>query len=191
MPEEFKRMYEGTMFILREVDADSKDSPYWFYEQILTDNHNLIQDDDYKRWLLTFEENNIYHNEKYFSRVWTQKANSYAKVLDGIDIVLAPLETTKYNTFKSNLKQVECWTRKLPIVCSDVVPYNVYGVDNHNCMLVENKKNSAKHWKKKLKELILDPEKRRVIGENLYNDFSEKFNLELVTKRRAEFYGKL
>ena len=36
----------------------------------------------------------------------------------------------------SNLKQVECWTRKLPIVCSDIPPYSVHGKHMENCMLV-------------------------------------------------------
>lgn len=191
IPNNIKEQYKGKIFILEETVIDSKESPYWFYEEILTDNHRLIQQDDYKRWLLTFEENGVYDNEHNFGRRWTENVNKYAKVLDEADIVLAPLQTTKFNQHKSNLKMVEAWTRKLPVVCSDTVPYNLDGVDNENCVLVENKKNSAKHWKKRLKELILNPEKRRVIGEGLYNTFKDKYNLENVTKRRSEFYQKV
>ena len=88
----------------------------------------------------------------------------------------------------SNLKQVECWTRKLPVVCSDIPPYNVHGKHLENCVLIPNEKNAHKYWVKYLKRLILNPDLRKQIGEQLYNDFKDEYNLENVTKKRAEFY---
>ena len=88
----------------------------------------------------------------------------------------------------SNLKQVECWTRKLPIVCSDVPPYNVHGKHMENCVLIPAKKNAHKYWIKYLKKLILDADLRKQLGEQLYEDFKVEYNLADVTKKRAEFY---
>ena len=93
-----------------------------------------------------------------------------------------------FNRMKSNLKQVECWTRKLPIVCSDIPPYNVDGRHMENCVLIPNKKNAHKYWKKYLKKLILDADLRKRLGEQLYEDFKEKYHLANVTKKRVEFY---
>jgi glycosyltransferase involved in cell wall biosynthesis len=92
---------------------------------------------------------------------------------------------------KSNLKQVECWTRKLPIVCSDSKPYNVDGKHMENCILIPNKKNTFKYWKKYLTSLILDEELRTKLGEQLYEDFKEDYNLAKVTEKRAQFYKEV
>ena len=94
----------------------------------------------------------------------------------------------------SNLKQVECWTRKLPIVCSDVPPYNVDGKHMENCILIPLKpseKHAHKDWKKYLKKLILDADLRKKLGEQLYEDFKENYNLKYVTAKRVEFYKKI
>lgn len=92
----------------------------------------------------------------------------------------------------SNLKQVECWTRKLPIVCSNIPPYNVHGKHMENCILVSSEKNHTyKEWRKYLKKLILDADLRKKLGEQLYEDFKEKYNLVNVTKKRAEFYKEI
>ncbi|MFW6246599.1 MAG: hypothetical protein ACOC22_00285, partial [bacterium] len=103
----------------------------------------------------------------------------------------APLADNKFNRMKSNLKQVECWTRKLPIICSDIPPYNVDGKHMQNCILIPlkpNEKHAHKNWKKYLKKLILDADLRKRLGEQLYEDFKEKYNLKNVTEKRAEFY---
>lgn len=108
----------------------------------------------------------------------------------------------KYNgngiiNHNSNLKQVECWSRKLPVVCTDVIPYNVDGRHMENCVLIptsnskgdkRKEKNLDKYWYKYLKQLILNPVLRKELGENLHRDFSEKYNLKNVTNKRAEFY---
>lgn len=158
------------------------------YEKILTDNHKLIANADYLQWLLNFERNVKYDAEGNFGRRWTQKANTYAQVLDETDIVLSPLADNDFNRMKSNLKQVECWTRKLPILCSDIPPYNVHGKHMENCVLIPAVKNAHKYWKKYLRQLILDADLRKRLGEQLYEDFKEDYNLENVTKKRAEFY---
>jgi intein/homing endonuclease len=88
----------------------------------------------------------------------------------------------------SNLKQVECWTRKLPIVCNDMPPYNVHGRHMENCILIPCEKNARKYWQKYLKKLIMDESLRKQLGEQLYEDFKIEYNLATVTKKRADFY---
>jgi len=186
--QELKDKYRGKIFSSQQRDIKSEESVYLIYEKILTDNHRLIDNPDYLQWLMNFERNVEYESEGNFGRRWTQKANTYAKVLDETDIVLAPLADNSFNKMKSNLKQVECWTRKLPIVCSDIPPYNVHGKHMENCVLIPAEKNAHKYWKKYLKKLILDADLRKQLGEQLYEDFKDEYNLATVTKKRAEFY---
>lgn len=186
--QELKDKYRGKVFKSEQRDIKSEESVYLIYENILTDNHRIIDNQDYLQWLMNFERNVKYENEGNFGRRWTEKANTYAKVLDETDIVLAPLADNQFNKMKSNLKQVECWTRKLPIVCSDIPPYNVHGKHMENCVLIPAEKNAHKYWKKYLKKLILDADLRKKIGEQLYEDFKVDYNLAEVTKKRAEFY---
>ncbi|MFW6242852.1 MAG: hypothetical protein ACOC2W_01710 [bacterium] len=188
LSEDIKNQFRGKVFKTDKRQIKSDESVYYYYENILTDHHRIINDDDYVQWLMNFERDGKYENEGIFARRWTQKANAYASVLDETDIVIAPLTDNTFNRMKSNLKQVECWTRKLPIVCSDMPPYNVDGEHMRNCMLVPTGKQAHKYWKKHLKKLILDDELRTKLGENLYNDFKEKYHLKNVTENRAKFY---
>lgn len=189
--QEIKDKYRNNVFKSKQRDIKSEESIYFTYEKILTDNHNIIDNPDYLQWLMNFERNIKYENEGNFARRWTEKANTYAKVLDETDIVIAPLADNEFNRMKSNLKQVECWTRKLPIVCSDIPPYNIHGKHMENCILIPAEKNAHKYWKKYLKRLILDSDLRKRLGEQLYEDFKIDYNLANVTKKRAEFYKSI
>ena len=187
LPDDLIGKFRDKIFFSNQRAIHSTESVYLNYEKILTDNHNIINDPEYIKWLDKYERDK-YADEKYFARRWTQKANIYAKVLDETDISIAPLADHTFNRQKSNLKQVECWSRKIPIVCSDIPPYNVDGIHERNCMLVPVKKNADKYWYKYLKRLILDKDFRQELGSNLYDDFSVKYNLKNVTNNRAKFY---
>lgn len=188
LSQELKDKYRGKVFNQQQRDIKSVESVYLNYENILTDNHNNIENSDYLQWLMNFERDVKYENEGNYARRWTQKANTYAKALDEADIVIAPLADNSFNRMKSNLKQTECWTRKLPIVCSDIPPYNVHGRHMENCILIPAEKNARKYWQKYLKKLILDADLRKQLGEQLYEDFKIEYNLATVTKQRADFY---
>jgi glycosyltransferase involved in cell wall biosynthesis len=190
IPDEIKNKYRNNVFNSNQRDIKSEESIYCYYEDILTDKHRMIKNPDYLQWLMNYERNVKYPDEGNYGRRWTQKANTYAQVLDETDIVIAPLANNMFNNQKSNLKQVECWTRKLPIVCSDISPYNVDGKHMENCILIPAEKNAHKYWQKYLKKLILDADLRKQLGEQLYEDFKIEYNLETVTKKRAEFYKK-
>jgi glycosyltransferase involved in cell wall biosynthesis len=191
LPNDLKNKFRGKVFSSEQRNIKSEESVYLLYEKILTDNHRIIENKDYIQWLMNFDRNHRYPYEGNFARRWTEKANVYAKVLDEADIVIAPLDNNEFNQKKSNLKQIECWTRKLPIICSDMSPYDVDGRHMENCILIPTKKNARKYWQKYLKKLILDEDLRKKLGEQLYEDFKDKYNLEIVTNSRAEFYKSI
>ena len=191
LPQDLKDKYRGKIFDIKQRDIKSEETVYLTYEKILTDNYHIIKNPDYLLWLKNYERNLIYEDEGNYGRRWTQRANIYADVLNETDIVIAPLADNSFNRMKSELKQTECWTRKLPIVCSDIPPYNVHGRHMENSILIPAQKNARKYWQKYLKKLILDKSLRDRLGEQLYEDFKEKFNLANVTTKRAEFYKSI
>jgi glycosyltransferase involved in cell wall biosynthesis len=196
LPNDLRVKYNGQVFFEKKRPINDTESVYYEYEKIFTDNHKLITDPDYVKFLQQVKQE-PYPNEGNYGRRWTRKANVYAEVLNETDISLAPLVDHKFNRMKSNLKQVEVWTRRIPIVCSDIPPYNVDGKNWHNCVLIPNVKNNLQNkrldldWAKALKKLILDPKLREQLGNQLYDDFKEKYHLDHVTKNRAAFYEKI
>jgi len=196
LPNSLREKYRGKVFFTNQRPIKSTESVYLNYEKILTDEYKIITDQEYLKWLNNFERNK-YDNEGTYARRWTQKANIYAEVLNETDISIAPLHDNMFNRMKSNLKQVECWSRRIPIVCTDIPPYNVDGVNGKNCILIPYHKNAMVNksidadWAKALKKLILDPEYRQQIGNQLYEDFKDKYNLKNVTDKRAEFYSSV
>jgi intein/homing endonuclease len=132
------------------------------------------------------------HSNRYSDQVWTSKVVEVKRdVKDVYDVEVEKIHIYNGNgiiNHNSNLKQVECWSRKLPIVCSDIPPYNVHGRHMENCVLIPAVKNAHKYWTKYLKKLIINPDLRKQLGEQLYEDFKDQYNLANVTKKRADFY---
>jgi hypothetical protein len=198
LPSDIREKFRGNVFRVNQRPINSEESVYLDYEKILTDNYKIIGNPDYITWLGKYERDKYSDADNVnYERRWTQKANIYAQVLDETDISLAPLADNMFNRMKSNLKQVEVWTRRIPIVCTDIPPYNVDGRDMENCILIPYMKNGLynkkidQHWFKALKKLILSPELREKLGNQLYEDFNVKYNLKYVTEARAEFYSQI
>lgn len=192
VPTVIKNKYRGKVFEVKQRPIRSEESVYYQYEKILTDNYLIVKNNpEYIKYLMNFERvDNPPYNENY-KRIFTKKANIYATALDQCDILLSPLADNQFNNSKSNLKQVECWSRRLPIICNDMKPYNVDGVDGENCLLIPNKLNIHKEWFKAIKKLIIDKELREKLGNGLYEIFSQKYHLKNVTNIRADFYQKI
>lgn len=85
-------------------------------------------------------------------------------VLRKLDINLAPLEDTFFNSAKSSIKWMEAALVKVPTIASNVGNFHdsiTDGVDGLLC-----KENE---WYEKLEKLVLDKNLREQIGENAYN----------------------
>lgn len=190
IPLQVRDAFKNGVFVDKQRPIKPQESVYIKYEHILTDSYRLLEGErEYMNFLNKFSKDKYINDESVpYVRRWTSKPNEYAYMLDETDILLAPLVDNKFNNMKSNLKQVEASTRKIPIICSDVVPYNVDGVDKENCFLIKSTKNEGRTWFRALKKLIIDPELRQSMGNKLYEDFKDKYNLENVNKKRVELY---
>ena len=59
-----------------------------------------------------------------------------------------------------------------------------------NALLVDEVKNHS-DWSKAIKKLVQNPEMIKILGERLYNTVKDKYDLNVVTKNRAEWYKSL
>ena len=168
------------------------------YEQIFTDNYKIISP-EYKLFLDGFKDD-IYPNIKNenYVRVWTRPVESYAKNYSNFDISLAPIKNHIFNRMKSQLKVIEAGFYKKALIASNVGPYTIdlkHAMKNGeftdgNALLVDEVKNHS-DWAKHIKKLVDNPNMITDLGERLYETVSKKYDLNIVTKTRSEFYKSL
>ena len=168
------------------------------YEKIFTQNHKLVSD-DYKNHLLKYTQE-TYPNQydESYVRVWTQPVTSYAKNYSKFDVSLSPIKNTMFNRMKSQLKVIEAGFYKKAIIATNLGPYTIdlkhcldHGkfVDG-NAMLVDENRNHS-DWAKYIKKLVDNPNMIKDMGERLYETVKDTYDLNVVTKNRAEFYNSL
>ena len=135
---------------------------------------------------------------QFYNRVWTQPVTSYAKNYANFDVSLAPLVNHVFNRVKSQLKVIEAGFYKKAIIASNIGPYTIdlkHCLQNGNfvdgnAILVEEKRNHS-DWTKAFKKLIQNPNMVQDLGERLYETVKPRYDLNVVTKHRAELYKTL
>ena len=184
----------------KQRNITPKESVWYKYEQIFTDNYSIVSE-KYKKFLLSFEEGEYedVENEPY-RRVWTKPITSYATNYNLFDISIAPLKESIFNKVKSQLKVIEGGFHKKALIAQDFGPYqidikNVYkrGGDldlNGNAILIPTNKNN-KFWFKHLKRLVENPDLIKSMGENLYNSVNGKYDMKSVCEERNKLFKKL
>lgn len=171
----------------------------WFrYENIFTDKYRYI-DEDYKKFLFTFVEQEYKDLDKTYVRRWTKEVNTYASNYNYFDVSLAPLLDTQFNINKSQLKVIEAGFHKKALIASGINPYNLDLVsafnegkfnENGNAMIVPPSKNH-KEWGKHMKRLIENPNMIEDLGNRLYETVKDKYSLSNVCKDRVQFLKTL
>jgi glycosyltransferase involved in cell wall biosynthesis len=168
------------------------------YEEVFTNNYKLVSEEQ-KDFLLKFS-NEPYNGEDnpFYSRVWTQPVTSYAKNYRLFDVSLAPIKNHIFNRMKSQLKVIEAGFYKKAIIASDVGPYTIdlkhslkngEFVDGNALLVGENRNHND--WFKYMKKLIQNPTWAEDLGERLYETVKDTYDLNNVTKTRAELYKSL
>jgi glycosyltransferase involved in cell wall biosynthesis len=168
------------------------------YEQIVTDGYYGLSD-DYIKHLKKYKEEE-YNNEEneLYRRVWTRPVTSYAKNYSKFDVSLAPIKNHIFNRVKSQLKVIEAGFYKKAIIASDIGPYTVdlnHALKNGNftdgnALLVDENRNHS-DWYKFIKKLNDNRNFAVDLGERLYETVKDRYDLNVVTKARAEWYKSL
>ena len=168
------------------------------YEELFTNNYSIINE-DYKKFLLEFNEEEYgIPSELPYRRVWTKPVNTYASNYSKFDISMAPIKNHIFNRVKSQLKVIESGFYKKALVASDIGPYTIdltHSIKNGtfgdgNALLVKEERNHS-DWAKFLKILVNNPNLIVDMGERLYETVKDKYDLRNVTKDRAEWYKSL
>ena len=168
------------------------------YEKIFTQDYKIVTD-NYKKYLQLYNQD-VFPNEmaESYLRVWTKPVTSYAKNYSKFDVSLAPIKNHMFNRMKSQLKVIEAGFYKKAIIASNIGPYtldlkhclkNGEFVDG-NALLVDEVRNHS-DWAKYMEKLIKNPNMAKDMGERLYETVKDKYDLNIVTKDRAEFYKSI
>lgn len=175
-----------------------KETVWYDYEKIFTNNYSIVSP-EYKNHLEKFVQT-PFDNEmsESYLRVWTKPVTSYAKNYSKFDVSLAPIKNHIFNRVKSQLKVIEAGFYKKALIASNVGPYTIdltHCLKNGNfvdgnALLVDETRNHS-DWSKNIKKLIDNPNMVKDMGERLYEHVSERYDLNIVTKNRAEFYKSI
>ena len=129
-----------------------------------------------------------------------ESIDTYAKGYNEFDVALAPLNDSSFNKYKSQLKVIEAGFHKKAIIAQNYGPYTIDLVSaiekgggfnsKGNSLLVESSKNH-KQWSQHIKRLIDNPNLVEDLGEKLYETVKDRYDINHVTKLRAEIYKTL
>ena len=168
------------------------------YEKIFTQDYSIVSE-DYKKYLLNYTQEEFSNeNSESYVRVWTRPVQSYAKNYSKFDVSLAPIKNHMFNRMKSQLKVIESGFYKKALIASNYGPYTIdlkHCLKNGelvdgNALLVDEVRNHS-DWAKYMEKLIKNPNMAKDMGERLYETVKDKYDLNIVTKDRAEFYKSI
>jgi len=195
----------GTITEINQETKEQKQRPIkpeetvWVkYEKIVTDNYHGISE-DYMSFLKKYKEENFPDIESQnYLRVWTRPVTSYAKNYSKFDVSLAPIKNHIFNRVKSQLKVIEAGFYKKALIASNIGPYTIDLVNglkdgkftNGNALLVDENRNHS-DWFKYIKKLLDNRNLVVDLGENLYETVKNRYDLNIVTKARAEWYKSI
>ena len=110
----------------------------------------------------------------------------YGEVYRHFDIVVAPLQNTKFNNCKSELKILEASAYKKPIICSAVLPYLYHTANDGVLFLPRNQ------WRSGIQKLIdAGHGVRQSMGQSNYDYCKKHHNLALHNLTRMSVYQSL
>ena len=111
----------------------------------------------------------------------------YYKVLEPVDINLAPIADTRFNEAKSAIKFLEASMLGIPTVASKVGPYKDAIVHGKTGFVAKK----YCEWKKSLCRLIENESERKEIGSNAKDEVMENWTMHKNIWRWREAYGEI
>ena len=142
--------HQGDLLLLEEIIKKTRDEADWvFFGMCPAEIRPLVKE---------------YHPSVEFG--------SYPAYLASLnlDIAVAPLATTPFNRGKSNLRLLEYGVLGIPVVCTDIDPYQ----DSPACRVP----NTSEAWVSALRERIHDADARESEGKQLRQWVLDNFLLE-------------
>lgn len=107
----------------------------------------------------------------------------YPQFYNYMDCSLVPLESNRFNSFKSELKLIEAGHFKKAVIVSNVEPYTNILKNKRNCLAV----NKPEDWFTNAKMLLESKQLSIDLGEQLHED-TQIYSMDNVNKSRFKFY---
>ena len=176
-------MQKYSEIAIKEVQKDENKVIIGYASGTITHNADFdMISDSIKKILDKYD--NVYFNfigvltvpeefKKYGDRIITSPFVDYKelpKVIRRLDINIAPLEDTVFNTAKSCIKWMEAGLVKVPTIASNLGDFKDSITDGYDGILC-----NENEWYEKLEELVVNKELRNKIAENAYKTVYEKY----------------
>lgn len=114
--------------------------------------------------------------------------NTYMNLYKNSEVSLAPLETNKFNTYKSTIKIAEAGCKRMPIIASNIWPYLEDEEMNGKGLILCS---TTSDWMDAIKFFVNNPEKIKEYGDALHEYVIKKYNLHTVNASRYETFKSL
>jgi hypothetical protein len=178
---------------------DPKKSQWGLFESMFTHNYKYVRNMEHYQYLLnssnfdndvTYGANENFINE-FYQRRHTKPILLYGTMYNEADVSIAPLKNNHgFNRMKSELKIIESGCHKMPIILSNYGSYTLHDVEGTSWgkqkgWLIDEKKNN---WYEKMKWYVDNPSAIKEHGEANHEYFLEKFEMNVVNKKRSELY---
>lgn len=176
----------------------------WFtFEKIVTNDYKIVSP-QYRDFLLKFLPDMEYPSvyDEPYKRCWTRDVANYdyMKHYNELDVLLVPLQTNEFTSYKSELKFVEAGMMNVAVVASNTGPYTI-GSSNYfgkngtinedgNCVLIDNHR-AHKEWARTIERLVKNPEHIDRLKENMHKHVLEHYDINKITAQRAEWYKQI
>lgn len=105
--------------------------------------------------------------------------DKYMNFYNDCDVSLVPLVQSRFNSMKSNLKVLEAASRQIPVIASNVSPYD-------SCPVL--KVDKQPDWFRSIKKIVNDSIYIQEEGLKLFEWANENFNLRKVNIERKQIF---
>lgn len=158
----------------------NKESIYVGYERLLTDNLKpMTYNKDYIHKLKTLKH--PYADDMPYKRIWGVDVREFGKIHNELDIVVAPLKSSEFNSCKSNIKMLEAGFMDCAVMVHNVSPYKELATKENSFNLTESSFFELQRY------IIMNPslveEKKQALKEDV-----QKFELSKLTDKRKQLY---
>ena len=109
------------------------------------------------------------------------------EIISNVDINIAPIEKTIFNSAKSENKWVEAALVKVPTIASNFGAFKQVIVHNETGLLCSD----LNDWYISLKTLIINENLRKTIGENAFNECKYKYNTIYTGIKLANYINSI
>lgn len=176
--------YKNGQIVLCGFNANfNKPSVYVGYEKMLTDSLKpmLTLDKEYAIKLIKIRKTNGI--SKPYRRIEAVDVNQFYSIHNELDVVVAPLDASEFNSCKSNIKMLEAGFMDCGVMVHQVSPYKELMTKKNSFNLTENSFFDLQRY-------ILENPNALIDSKLALKETVQPFELSRLTDKRKDLYLK-